>query len=430
MYIKPLNLLPGALSKPTPVPVNQPGSLISGKVMKWLGGQMATVNIGGQLYTAKVDGNLNAGDRYVFQVMTGDDSSALHLKLVASNENPKTPLSNQLFKQLGLASNVRNHDLLNYMIQKGVPLSPSTVKEWLALTESVPQMKDALAILDEMLARELPLNPVIFQAIGAVKRGPGATFLLEKLEDLLQSYTNSSGSEKSPELNAIKQLITEFLQQGESAQSPFSSGAALSQLFEKMGLFHEAMIGQFLPHSGGNEDPALPPQTLKGELITLLGLGDKLPNGLTQTASHLLHHITGEQLLSLTHDPNWFSLNAQIPIQLPNEKKTEAKVKWEIKKAPDGSLDPAFCRLLFHVYLTNLKETILQMVIQDRYVSCTLYTEGKMSIDPLASTIYDDMKQRLQELSFNLVGFHHRKESLHEIKKQFVSRASQMDVTI
>jgi hypothetical protein len=82
------------------------------------------------------------------------------------------------------------------------------------------------------------------------------------------------------------------------------------------------------------------------------------------------------------------------------------------------------------MYLTNLKETILQMVIQDRYVSCTLYTEDKMSIDPLASTVYDDMKKRLQELSFNLVGFHHRKESLHEIKKQFVSRASQMDVTI
>jgi hypothetical protein len=169
---------------------------------------------------------------------------------------------------------------------------------------------------------------------------------------------------------------------------------------------------------------------LKGELIALLSSDEKIPNQLSQTASLLLHHLTGEQLLSFTHDPNWFSLNVQIPIQLLNEEKTEAKVKWEMKKAPDGSLDPTFCRLLFHVHLTNLKETILQMVIQDRYVSCTLYTEGKTSMDPLASSFYEDMKQRLHELSFKLVGFHHRKESLHELKKQFVTQPSQMDVTI
>ncbi|HSU79156.1 MAG TPA: hypothetical protein VLK78_01965 [Candidatus Angelobacter sp.] len=408
--------LNGTLSKPMTSP--QPGSLVSGKVIKWLGGQIATVNIGGQIQTAKIEGNLKAGDRYVFQVVTGDDTSALNLKLVEGQN--AAPLSNTLFKQLGIALTPGNRELITYMMQRGVPLTPSTVKEWLSLTAAVPQMKDAITILDEMFAREFPLHPEIFQAIAAVKRGPGASVLLDRFSERLETLPTDSNSDQ---LDTLKQLLSD-LQLGKT----FTSNSSLPLLFEKMGVFHEAMLAQFFLRSKGPD--TLPPQTLKGELVSLLSRSENVPNDVTQAATHLLHHLTGEQLLSLTHDPNWFSLNVQIPILLQDETRTDAKVKWEIKKAPDGGFDPTFCRLVFHVHLTNLKETILQMVVQDRQVSCTLYTEGSALIDPGTSSLYDEMKQRLHSLSFNLIGFYHREESLQAVKKQLFYQASQMDVSI
>jgi hypothetical protein len=429
MYIKPSNLLQGSTTKSmTPFPVNSPGSLVSGRVIKWLGGQLATVSLGGQLQTAKVDGDLKVGDRYVFQIMDGDETTSLHLKLIASDKTRNTPIANELFKQLGVTANSGNRELINYMIQKGLPLTPSLVKEFMSLTAPVPQMKEALAILDEMFARDFPLHPEIFQAIASVKRGPGPTILLDKLDAQLQSIPNGE-SEELPRLDTLKQIVAEF-QRGESKMGSFSTSFALSNLFNKMGLFHEAMLDQFFQRSGISEGGALPPQTLKGELITLLSTGDRMPNEVTQTATQLLNHLTGEQLMSLTHDPNWYSLNVQVPIQLPDEKRTEAKVKWEIKKAPDGSFDPNFCRLIFHVHLSNLKETILQMVIQDRQVSCTLYTEGSPSFDLSSTSFYNDMKKRLHNLSFNLVGFYHRPDSVQTAKKKLFYQSPQMDVSI
>lgn len=473
----------------------RPGQLVMGAINKWLGDGLAEVEIGGRTLTAQVDPSLKAGQRYPFQVQKEEPNGLLLLK-VLSTEGDQGHALNQILKQSGVPMNPRNRELLGQMVEKGWPLVTSFVKSSVELTQNVPQVRDALRILEEMVNRNLPLNPEVFKAIQAVKLGPNSVSLLNELESLLLQQepqtemktpsrskggpqTNSEhvtqsesdqgakgntnnpnlksvrGSDISPEaepaqqtednpnvdqasIRKAKNTLKTFI---ESLAAPPSSSKGtpavppLPQLIEKMGFFHEAMVermGQDLQEAGpgivNSENKQV--DTLKGQLLTFLQTMSVSGQILDQhPAQQLLHHLTGQQLLSLTHDPEWLSLNVQVPIYQDGQR-TEVRVKWEIKKTPDGQFDAHFCRLVFHLNLSQLHETVLQMVVQERAMTCSLYTEKGHGLQVIPPEAFEEMKARLKQMDYELVGFHHRSEDVKEMTQKLFYQTPQMDVRL
>lgn len=485
MELRPSQLLKVAPANPTtPNTRYRQGQLVMGKITKWLGDGLAEVEIGGKKMTANVDISLKAGQRYPFQVQKEEANGLLHLRVVGS-EGDQGHALNDILRGSGLPVNAQNRDLLSQLMEKNWPLVPSFVKKTVELSQGLP-VKEAISVMEEMVGRDLPLDQEVFKAIRAVKMGPSSSSLLSQLEELLQPSAEDGEkvTPSSPQANqglhvassavlpstkadqgVKEEVATQAVpaegrgnQQAEeqaslakTASSPVmklknfienlptqtnldaEKPLTLPQLLEKMGFFHESMVAQLSRDAAKGQSLSEAPlsvkqaSTLKGELLSFLQANQSVND--SHPAQQLLHHLTGQQLLSLTHDPEWLSLNVQVPI-FQNGERNEARVKWEIKKTPEGSFDAHFCRLIFHVHLSQLHETILQMVIQDRSITCSLYTEtiqGKQLLDP---AILEEIKTRLKGLNYNLLGFHHRTEEVQEVAHKLFHQTPQMDVSI
>lgn len=111
--------------------------------------------------------------------------------------------------------------------------------------------------------------------------------------------------------------------------------------------------------------------SLKSMLIQMISH----PEGVsTERAQQLLHFINGLQLQSVNETGNFI----QASLQLPGEKlslNSDLYLDFESKKTEDGKINADFCRIMFYLDLNNLKETVIDMNIQKRLISVTIYND-------------------------------------------------------
>lgn len=117
-------------------------------------------------------------------------------------------------------------------------------------------------------------------------------------------------------------------------------------------------------------------------------------------ANQLLHFINGMQIQSVNDGPNFL----QASIQIPGEKmnlNNDLQLEFEGKKTESGKIDPAYCRILFYLHLTNLKETIVDMNIQKRSVAVTIFNENPTILDQ-SDRVKTALREGLTALNYNL----------------------------
>lgn len=88
----------------------------------------------------------------------------------------------------------------------------------------------------------------------------------------------------------------------------------------------------------------------------------------------LLQFITGLQLLSYEETNGIIELSLQIP----GKKlflKEDVHLQFTGRKNEKGQIDPDFCRILFFLELDHLKQTIVDLNIQNRYAQITIYND-------------------------------------------------------
>lgn len=113
--------------------------------------------------------------------------------------------------------------------------------------------------------------------------------------------------------------------------------------------------------------------SLKSMLIQLVNQTENIS---TERAQQLLHFINGLQLNSV-NETNHF---IQASIQIPGEKlflNEDLYIDFKSKKTSEGKVNSDFCRIMFYLNLHHLKETIIDMHIQKRLISITIFTEQK-----------------------------------------------------
>ncbi len=89
-------------------------------------------------------------------------------------------------------------------------------------------------------------------------------------------------------------------------------------------------------------------------------------------------------------------------------------VQWEGQKTETGALHPDHCRILFYLTLSSLKETIIDVQIQNRIVAVTIFNQYERP-EGLLNAFVPLLKEKLslQEYQLSSVvwkGMKHAKE--------------------
>lgn len=162
----------------------------------------------------------------------------------------------------------------------------------------------------------------------------------------------------------------------------------VGQMLTTSGLNHENLIA--------NDKQMQQTETLKSALIQLVQTSDGTVH---ERGQQLLHIINGMQMQTV-HETNNF---LQASLQLPGEMlglKSDVQLDFEGKKTEDGKINPDYCRILFYLNLENLKETVIDMHVQKRSVSITIFN------DEDALGLKSKAFQPLLEKGLNSISYH------------------------
>ncbi|MFE4426553.1 hypothetical protein ACFRH9_05555 [Peribacillus butanolivorans] len=76
----------------------------------------------------------------------------------------------------------------------------------------------------------------------------------------------------------------------------------------------------------------------------------------------------------------------------------------ERKEKKDGKMDPDYCRILFCLELERLKETFIDMQVQNRVIKVTVINEYSKKIEAAADNYLTLLKANLKKMDYRLSG--------------------------
>ncbi|ADH99236.1 hypothetical protein [Salisediminibacterium selenitireducens] len=173
--------------------------------------------------------------------------------------------------------------------------------------------------------------------------------------------------------------------------------AMLRQFLQQMGLQHEQQITQQLDRGQMNSSQL---DTLKGQLMQFLQQNPTLPQGVQQQAEFMLSRLTGFQLMSMDQKGPMQHLLFQVPVKM-GDSFTDMTLQWDGRKKADGTIDENHCRILFYLHLASLDETVIDVQIQKRVVSITVYNDEAKpaAFDLLQPVLGSKLKEKEYHLS-------------------------------
>ncbi|WP_205729469.1 hypothetical protein [Geobacillus sp. E263] len=210
---------------------------------------------------------------------------------------------------------------------------------------------------------------------------------LKHFQTLYVSYENGFLS------NEEQQLFSAILTRSDN-DIALSIFHLLKESFQKLGLQYEANIRRAL------ETKTLAMTTLTSlKSLLLQALENAHEPVLKETLQTLLYHITGQQLLSQGEGPLQHVF-MQIPIQI-GEQRTDVAIHWQGKRQKDGKIDPDYCHIVFCLLLDKLKETVVDVRVQQRIVHISIFNDHPHLLR-IANEFQPMLKERLEAHGYTL----------------------------
>lgn len=144
--------------------------------------------------------------------------------------------------------------------------------------------------------------------------------------------------------------------------------------------------------------------TIKGMLLQLMNSPEHVQ---TEASTRLLHLINGMQIQSVNESQTMLQAAIQIPAERLGLIK-DMNLEFEGKKNEDGEINPDYCRILFYLNLAHLQETVIDMNIQQRKVSITVFNNHK-EIKLAADLFKHNLEEGLISLGYELAVLQHKK---------------------
>ncbi|WP_042354005.1 hypothetical protein [Bacillus rubiinfantis] len=381
-------------------PSLRPGQVLYGRVEELYHNETALVRFGKFQVQAQLQTPLAAGGSYWFQVQAGGTDD-VQLRVIASPEQNK-PAAASILREFHLPETKVNKQLLQFFLEKNLPLTAETLKAASEWFHSKVDMAKGLTALEYMLKRDLPLTEQTFQALVAVQEEKSFVTELKQLQQFLTHPRLESFKTIAP----LKQEITEMMRTGfiDSNNVKFSSGEEvkllLKDVIQRLGLTYENDLALWSQGSQAGREQPKSLDSLKPLLMSAMAeLGS---NG--EKLEPLLQRITGMQLISQDPAAPVQQLLMQLPLSFGGME-SDVTIQWNGRKKSNGQLDPEHCRVLFFLELQHLNETMIDMVVQNKVVHLTVSndTEG---IEQIVTMLKPVLKDKLEQTGYHLSFIH------------------------
>lgn len=360
------------------------GQIIMGHVNKHFPNNMAEVQAGSQRLLAELSTPLNTDKNYWFQVQDGGEGK-LALKVLSPANSVSLDMgADSLLEQWSLPRTNDMKSLTTQLLNEKIPLN----KEMLLLAgqwmESAKDSPKAMETIKEMIQRNLPFTEKVFLSLMATRDGNTMNSLVSKLLSEL-----SANHYTLPKLEETLKL----LETGKNIDLPDSGEIKehLQKLLHTIGYSFENELLSNTDSKGAQWNQ------LKPLLLELLK--QDVPVPVKELANALTDKITGLQLLSQESGP-MTQLMLQFPLHFQHHS-MDATLQYSGRKTKDGKIDSDYCRILFYLDLAFLKETAIDMQVQKRIVTITVFNENK-EIEPLMKSMLASLREKLNEVQYSL----------------------------
>ncbi|WP_226674248.1 hypothetical protein [Rossellomorea aquimaris] len=204
---------------------------------------------------------------------------------------------------------------------------------------------------------------------------------LTRLEEMWGGRVPSSNQEKIFQ-QLHHQTVLELTQQLKGEEL----AKVLKRVIGDFGINYEAQFHKGYEIQG---------QTLKEHLI---GLSLHHPaSDIRQLADDIVLKMNHQVLQSQDHSP-FLTIVQQFPLYLFG-RNTDITLQWTGKEKEKGIIDGDYCRVLFYLNLEGINETLIDMQVQNRVISLTIWNDHP-GIEALSQSFIPELKEGLDKLDY------------------------------
>lgn len=229
--------------------------------------------------------------------------------------------------------------------------------------------------------------------------------------------------------NSDNQAIQKIVQSAEAAVAAAAEGKvmkdAIQTIFRSLGVNYESML------LGKDTDIGRLAQSLKPQLLALIQ-DPSVSAAVRESAEQFVIRMNGPLLTSGEN-----GVQHQLVMQVPLEffgKRIDATLQWSGRMKDDGKIDADFARILFYLDLHSLNKTVIDMQVQDRVVTVTIFNADR-TLQTIGKPIQDKLKLGLESVGYKLSGvffkeFVEEPKEMENLVKEVVIESQGVDFRI
>jgi hypothetical protein len=375
----------------------KPGQLVYGKVQKFFPNNTALLQIGNAKLFAQVEAELSTTESHWFEVHSNGDE--VQLKVVeGKGQTSSQPSAPSLLQYFQLPETKMNTQLVQFLLGKNLPFTKEQLVNLNSWINKKSDLAKAEAAIEYMIKKDLPFTKQTFQSLLAVQEPQSFSSQLGQL----RTYLDDPSIPNLKTVQQLKQMIS-IIVDNQSSQSLvlandlFDSSTEIKQMLknivQSLGLDYENEVHTSLNDKQKSFESVQSLKPLLMSVMTDLGTSGR-------DVEMVLYRLTGMQLIS--HEPN--GAMQQIFMQLPisfGESETDVTLQWSGRRKKNGQIDPDYCRILFNLELQSIKQTVIDMQIQNKIVHATVINETK-EIETIVNNLKPVLKEKLEGIGYQL----------------------------
>ncbi|MDQ0860142.1 EscU/YscU/HrcU family type III secretion system export apparatus switch protein [Bacillus sp. V2I10] len=349
------------------MPAFRKNSIIYGKILE-KSGDLAVIQIGDTKLKAMIDSSLPSSGTYWYEVKSSKEGNSVLLKMLTKANGRDEPSDApqfilKLLKEANIARTKEHVDFLQRVLREHPGITRKDLQQVLqhAADSGSDHPAKLMSSLSFALKNNLPLSDAVINSLCEVQSRVTLYDQLKQLNSVIET-------EKLP-LNALKAQIGSMVAQ-DFANNANNLAGVLSFFQKQLGLKGEISLLQQLAKGA---DLIHQEDSLK--LLLLTASQNQTNQAVKEKIDQLISKLNGQALLGADQGITQHCF-MQIPLHY-GQFQSDLNIEWTGRKNERGEIDPDYCRVLFYLNMNVLKDIMIDLHIQNRIMTVTIYNQFK-----------------------------------------------------